>query len=270
MFYGCTNLTTAPKLPATTLTTECYYHMFYGCSNLKKVEANFTSWYSGATSTWLYGTASDGLFLCPDELATTRGTSNIPSTWTVNPLTFTANNGSATVKITKTGSPTALTGLQYSTNGLDWYTYTPGSTSAIGLANADDKVYFRATSTNSTFCASTSAYYKFEMTGSIAASGNVMSLLDKTCVQTSLPQGAFAMLFNGCSTLTSAPKLPSTTLATDCYRGMFLGCSALTKTPALPATTLANFCYSAMFQDCTSLTTAPTLPATTMAASAPL
>ena len=267
MFDGCSKLVAAPKLPATTLATECYKWMFYNCTALKKVEVSFTVWLSGATNNWLYNAGSDGsLFLCPDDLSTTtRNTSYVPTTWTANPLTFTANNGSSTVKLNKVGSPTALTGLQYSTNGLNWYTYTPGSTSAIGLANAGDKVYFRATSTNSTFCSSTSAYYKFEMSGSIAASGNIMSMLDKTCVQTSLPQGAFAMLFNGCSTLTTAPKLPSTTLSTDCYRGMFLGCSALTKTPELPATTLANFCYSAMFQDCTSLTTAPALPATTLA-----
>ena len=34
MFDGCTNLTTAPKLPATTLAVCCYLGMFQGCSNL--------------------------------------------------------------------------------------------------------------------------------------------------------------------------------------------------------------------------------------------
>ena len=34
MFYGCTNLTSAPELPATTLVEGCYYYMFYGCTNL--------------------------------------------------------------------------------------------------------------------------------------------------------------------------------------------------------------------------------------------
>ncbi|MBE6332382.1 MAG: hypothetical protein E7070_08780 [Bacteroidales bacterium] len=266
MFDGCSKLVAAPKLPAATLATECYKWMFYNCTALKKVEVSFTEWLSGATNSWLYNAGSDGsLFLCPDDLSTTtRNTSYVPTTWTANPLTFTANTGSATVKITKTGSPTALTGLQYSTNGLNWYTYTPGTTSAIELANAGDKVYFRAANTNSTFCANTSSYYNFVLTGSVAASGNIMSLLDKTCVQTSLPQGAFAMLFNGCSTLTSAPKLPATTIPADGYRGMFLGCSALAKAPALPATTLGTYCYSAMFQDCTSLTEAPALPASVM------
>ena len=34
MFYGCTSLTTAPSLPATTLATSCYAHMFQGCTRL--------------------------------------------------------------------------------------------------------------------------------------------------------------------------------------------------------------------------------------------
>lgn len=35
MFKGCTGLTEAPSLPATTLTQSCYYQMFYGCNGLK-------------------------------------------------------------------------------------------------------------------------------------------------------------------------------------------------------------------------------------------
>lgn len=34
MFEGCTNLTTAPELPAITLANGCYYNMFRGCSSL--------------------------------------------------------------------------------------------------------------------------------------------------------------------------------------------------------------------------------------------
>jgi hypothetical protein len=34
MFTGCTSLTTAPELPATTLTSNCYYSMFRSCTSL--------------------------------------------------------------------------------------------------------------------------------------------------------------------------------------------------------------------------------------------
>ena len=35
MFYGCAMLTSAPELPATTLVDGCYYYMFYNCNRLK-------------------------------------------------------------------------------------------------------------------------------------------------------------------------------------------------------------------------------------------
>ena len=71
-------------------------------------------------------------------------------------------------------------------------------------------------------------------------------------------------MFSGCTSLTSAPTLPATTLADECYYSMFKNCTGLTSAPTLPATTLAYGCYGSMFNGCTSLTTAPTLPATTL------
>ena len=35
MFRGCTSLTTAPELPATTLADGCYYYMFRDCTKIK-------------------------------------------------------------------------------------------------------------------------------------------------------------------------------------------------------------------------------------------
>ena len=39
MFDGCTSLTTAPALPATTLAIQCYYRMFASCSSLTTAPA---------------------------------------------------------------------------------------------------------------------------------------------------------------------------------------------------------------------------------------
>ena len=39
MFYGCTNLITAPELPATTLAVGCYFSMFRDCTNLTTLPA---------------------------------------------------------------------------------------------------------------------------------------------------------------------------------------------------------------------------------------
>lgn len=68
-------------------------------------------------------------------------------------------------------------------------------------------------------------------------------------------------MFSGCTSLTTAPTLPATTLADYCYYNMFQGCSSLTTAPVLPATTLTTYCYENMFYGCTSLTTASELPA---------
>ena len=39
MFYGCTSLTQAPELPATTLEKQCYQSMFNGCTSLTQAPA---------------------------------------------------------------------------------------------------------------------------------------------------------------------------------------------------------------------------------------
>ena len=84
---------------------------------------------------------------------------------------------------------------------------------------------------------------------------------------TTLTQYCYYYMLQGCTSLTVAPELPATTLTNYCYTGMFNGCTSLTTAPELPATTLTNYCYRSMFNGCTSLVTAPELPATTLAES---
>ena len=57
----------------------------------------------------------------------------------------------------------------------------------------------------------------------------------------------------GCTSLTTAPNLPATTLASYCYQNMFRSCQSLKTAPELPTTTLAKYCYENMFYGCTSL-----------------
>lgn len=174
-------------------------------------------------------------------------------------LCFTAEEAGSTVAMAVKGTPTKGQAFETSTDGTNWSVFTPGTTT-ITLANAGDKVYFRGN--NTTVSESSSVYYKFVMSGKIAASGNIMSLLDKTCKSTTISnQYCYYSMFVNCTSLTTAPSLPATTLANSCYSHMFYGCTSLTTAPALPATTLAKQCYLEMFQDCTSLTTAPELPA---------
>ena len=178
-------------------------------------------------------------------------------------LCFTAEESNSTVAMYVNEPPTKGQAFEFSTDGSSWSVFTPGTTT-ITLANVRDKVYFRGN--NITVSESNYIYYKFVMSGKIAASGNIMSLLDKTCESTTISSSyCFINMFRGCKSLTTAPALPATTLAGYCYYRMFYDCTSLTTAPALPATTLANSCYREMFYRCTSLTTAPSLPATTLA-----
>jgi hypothetical protein len=60
-------------------------------------------------------------------------------------------------------------------------------------------------------------------------------------------------MFDGCTSLVTAPELPATTLADYCYQQMFYNCTSLTTAPELPATTLADSCYQSMFSGCSKL-----------------
>ena len=81
---------------------------------------------------------------------------------------------------------------------------------------------------------------------------------------TTLSEGCYKSMFDNCTSLVQAPELPATTLAQACYERMFYNCTSLTQAPKLPATTLAVGCYSDMFSNCSSLIQAPELPATTL------
>ena len=186
-------------------------------------------------------------------------------------LCFTALTAGSTVSTTNVyGTVTYTPSIEFSTDGENWEPFAlnnvdPAMNKTVTLANAGDKVYLRATGTNDSFSADGKCI-KFTMTGSIAASGNVMSLLDKTCTSTTIPcNNCFSRLFSSCSALKTAPELPAVDLTNNCYDYMFYWCTDLTTAPRLPAMTLASHCYSRMFYNCSSLTEPPVLPATTLA-----
>jgi len=138
------------------------------------------------------------------------------------PLTLTALTAGSKVTLKKVGSPPAVS-LEYSTGGA-WSTYTIGT--EITLTSAGDYIKFRGD--NSTFSTTANDYYQFVMSGTIGASGNVMSLVDSTCKLLTIPcDFCFRTPFGSCTSLTSAPALPATTLAAYCYQYMFLGCTKL-------------------------------------------
>ena len=161
-----------------------------------------------------------------------------------------------------------ISGLEYSVNGGKWQNVEKDIPVTFGGTHGN----LRLRGTNSKGTASVwNEYSTITFTDKnvkVACTGDIRTLLNwrnYNIVETY--NAKFCSLFKNCNVLTSAPELPATTLAGNCYDGMFSGCTSLTAAPELPATTLAGFCYDSMFYGCTSLTDAPELKATKLVAS---
>ena len=189
-------------------------------------------------------------------------------------VTFTANGEQTfqmAVVTNKYGSYT-FPNLEYSVNNGEWAAVKAGTEITFGGAHGD----LRLRGTNNT--KGTSSPYvnnnsfdhseiQFSTKNEVACKGDIRTLLDyKNYKTVNTDNARFYKLFAECKQLISAPELPATTLADNCYSAMFVRCSSLISAPKLPATTLANNCYCDMFNGCTNLTSAPELPATTLAA----
>ena len=139
------------------------------------------------------------------------------------------------------------------------------STTTIEGLKAGDKVQFYGIGTSNTSYGDSPEVKISGGTATVKVYGNIMSLLDETgfATKTDLPDAddaeyVFYKLFKGNTTLIDASELllPATTLADACYQRMFEGCTNLTTAPKLPAETLVHACYEGMFEGCESLTTA--------------
>ena len=179
-------------------------------------------------------------------------------------LTFTADQPQ-TFKVSTYQSYTLDESIQYSLNGGVWTKLDVGTEITFGGDNG--ALRLRGKSSGGT--ASTKYKYAFISFGDskvkVTCSGDIRTLIDyDNYVTVSTANARFCYLFKECASLTTAPELPATTLATDCYSYMFSNCTGLTTAPELPATTLADYCYHGIFLKCAGLTTAPELPATTL------
>lgn len=166
-------------------------------------------------------------------------------------------------------NPTSGNSIQYSLDsGSTWSTLASGASTPT-IASGDTVMWKGTMTPIDTGYALDLGVGVFSASNKFEVEGNIMSLLygDNFSGQTSLSgkSYAFTYLFVYCQ-ITSAENLvlPATTLAPYCYSMMFQTCTSLTTAPKLPATTLADYCYSGMFLKCSSLTTAPELPAATL------
>ena len=292
MFRGCASLTTAPDLLTETLQVGQYAGMFSGCTNLnyiKCIASNASS--VNCTSDWTPGVASNGTFVKKTGTTWSSGKSGIPSGWTVVndgeidystiPLTFEIT-GDGNIRW-KSANATYTKTIEYSKNGDSWTSITSSTAGVTIPVVSGDTVQFRGDNTalgengGSSFSGTTCQFN---------VKGNIISLLNSTgytdittlvnayalnnlfinCtgltsaehlvlqVLTFNERAAYASMFEGCTSLTTAPSiLPATTLGRSCYWKMFYGCTSLTQAPELPATTLTTYAYLNMFDGCTNL-----------------
>ena len=284
MFQDCTNIETAPALPAETLAGSCYQGMFQRCKNLSSVMMMASSDQIknafNCCGNWLEGAgtnATSRTLKVKDEDAYDAlvNKSYLPDKWkkgvagtTVEDtpyLTFTAA-GAQTFKMIVSGGYDLSEKFEYSVNGGEWNKVVADKGVAFGGANGT--LSLRGTNLSGT--AKDDNYFStisFTNSGvKVACTGDIRTLLDYRNYKTVDTQNAkFCNLFENCTALTFAPKLPAETLASNCYSEMFSGCTNLNTAPSLPATKLVENCYYNMFSGCTNLNTAPKLPATKLA-----
>ena len=203
MFSRCA-LTTAPELPALELVNDCYTLMFGNNSTLNYVKAMFTTNPSEDVyiNNWLANVSSTGTFIKSKDATWTNTDAGIPEGWTVQVeggetpdpepgpgpepdkdyLCFTSSNNEGAVMMRQYGTPDTSGGkvIQYKLNDGQWQTW---DLSGVMLSNGD-KMYVKSDDIIP-LSESDVTYKQFEIMGNIAASGNIMSLLNFTNAVTS-------------------------------------------------------------------------------------
>ncbi|MBP3200920.1 MAG: InlB B-repeat-containing protein, partial [Lachnospiraceae bacterium] len=169
-------------------------------------------------------------------------------------LKFTSNQNGSTVKYVVNGTVNAEIG--YSKDGS---TFTKWNANENITLDANEYIYVY--NRKDTLSRDYANYLTFAMTGSIAASGNAMSMLNFI---DEVPSYGFRELFSGCSALTKAPELPATKIGELSYSYMFYGCSNLKEAPDLPAKIVLALSYEEMFSNCTSLERGPYIKGTNL------
>ena len=307
MFYGCTSLTKAPVLPATTLAQNCYNYMFSGCGKLTKAPV--------LPATTLAQYCYDNMF--SGCISLTKAP-ELPATTLTNHCYYWMFAGCQSLKEVRIAATTTATDAlkdwlrEVSATG-DFYCdpnakIFPSGVSGIpsgwrklnineeAPASVDDiekPLTFRATQDSSTVKLSRyglprGSAFQTSRDGGNAWSdytiGTAITLntgdevsfrakADRTSVQASSEYfycemtGKIEAWHNVMSLYRTNDFATYKSVVEYAFYSLFDGCTSLTKAPILPATTLDDSCYYGMFSGCQSLTKAPELPATILALS---
>ena len=171
-------------------------------------------------------------------------------------LCFTDVSGSSnTLTLTKNGDAPSVS-LEYSTDKVNWTTWTESNGVRTYTIPANGKVYLRGVNSNGTGTDGTN-YHVFSSTKNVNASGNVVTVLDGIGINTDNIH--LSRLFWGMTTLKTTPSFPNggLVLGSNALSEMYEGCTGLTTTPAFTVSSFTgNGAMNDMFKDCTGLTSA--------------
>ena len=208
---------------------------FSGCSNLQDMK------YEGSSKDW------NSIELGEDwnEGTEVESVESVNGSVYLGPcVTFTAEQDNSSIGLNKLSTNQTL---EYSRDKSSWSNMNTSTN--ISLNNGEN-VYVRGVlSAGNT----SSNYTQFKMSGKITATGNCNAIWNYEDLNTSLKAYCGCCMFEGCTSLMTAPDLPATELAESCYYCMFRNCTSLTAAPELPATELIEYCYNNMFRNCTNL-----------------
>ena len=174
MFSGCTSLTTAPELPATTLTSYCYMYMFQDCRNLNYIKCLATNIPTNdCTDSWVNGVSATGTFVKSESMVSWQtGNNGIPSGWTVENIHDYSKDYLTFTALENTTFGFTEHSLQYSLDdGTTWATLSAGSSTPT--VTAGNKIMWKQTGLTPS---QSSGIGAFSATGNFEASGNIMSL----------------------------------------------------------------------------------------------
>ena len=190
MFRGCTGLTQAPALPATTLAPYCYEYMFSDCTGLTQAPALPATTMKSHCYYYMFSGCT-GLTQAPALPATTLA-----------PYCYEYMFYGCT-------SLTQAPALPATTVAIYCYTYMFRDCTSLTQAP--------------TLPATTMMNYCY----SNMFDGCTGLTQAPALPATKVAESCYKSMFRGCTSLTQVPALPATNLKRECYSNMFDGCTSL-------------------------------------------
>lgn len=163
-------------------------------------------------------------------------------------LSFTSS-GNSTIRLANSGGNAPV--VYYSFDRENWILW---DYSAISLTDGQTVYMYGQNGGNGgRFSVGNTIYSKFNMTGSLAAGGNIMSLLGEDFENyTTVGEYCFVNIFRDRPSLTSSPKFPATIINKNCYLGA-LSSTSIIESPEIPASPTETGCYTYLFRNCLNL-----------------